>query len=202
MTARADPTAASTGEPRPSLLPFNPADLVALRVSPAQFARMCEVSKQSVSQWIKQGKVTLGPDGKLDPAKASREIFERTDPGRLRARVFKSAMEGRDDLRSRVRHLEAELVAQREAAEQQREWITYTTRNACMDAQAQQLAALQDAIAAELDGLIAARQAGTLDQRLDALIARIFYPDALAEAVAADDNMPDHADAAPQETNP
>ena len=161
---------------------------------------MCAVSKQSVSQWIKQGKVTLGPDGKLDPAKASREIFERTDPGRLRARVFKSALEGRDDLRDRLRKLETELAVQREAAEQQCEWIAYATRNACMDAQAQHLAALQDALAADFDDLTAARQAGTLDYWLDNLIARIFYPDALAEAVAADDNMPDDADDAPQET--
>lgn len=199
MTARPDPTTSRSGEPRPSLLPFDPADLVALRVSPAQFARMCDVSKQSVSQWIKQGKVTLGPDGKLDPAKASREIFERTDPSRLRARVFKSAMEGRDDLRGRVRKLEGELAAQREETEQQREWVAYTTRNACLDAQAQQLAKLQDAISAEFDDLTAARRAGTLDQRLDDLIARIFYPDALAEAVADEDNNPEDAASVPQE---
>lgn len=198
MTTRHDSTMHDPAEPRPSLLPFDPADLVALRVSPAQFARMCTVSKQSVSQWIKQGKVTLGPDGKLDPAKAAREVFERTDPGRLRARVFKSAMEGRDDLRDRVRELEAQLVTMDETSEQQRELAISFTRNACFDVQARQLAELQNTIAADFDALAHAHQLGTLDARLDDLIARIFYPDALAEAVAAADNIPDNA-APPQE---
>lgn len=199
MTTRHDSATHGSAEPRPSLLPFDPADLVALRVSPAQFARMCAVSKQSVSQWIKQGKVTLGPDGKLDPAKASREIFERTDPARLRARVFKSAMEGRDDLRDRVRQLEAQLATQHEAAEQEREWAICATRNACTDLVARQLAELQDAIAADFDALTHAHRTGTLDHRLDDLIARIFYPDALAEAVADEDNNPDDAASVPQE---
>lgn len=199
MTMPCDPTKGDPAEPRPSLLPFDPADLVALRVSPAQFARMCAVSKQSVSQWIKQGKVTLGPDGKLDPAKAAREVFERTDPARLRARVFKTAMEGRDDLRDRVYQLEAQLAQQRSEHTEREEWIGYTTRNGCMDAQARQLAELQDAIAADFDALARAHQAGTLDDRIGDLITRIFYPDALAEAVAADDNNPEHAVSPPQE---
>lgn len=201
MTAGLDSTAHDHAEPRPSLLPFDPADLVALRVSPAQFARMCEVSKQSVSQWIKQGKVTLGPDGKLDPAKAAREVFERTDPARLRARVFKSAMSSRDDLRTRVRALEADLAQQRREHAQRLEWIEYATRNACLDAQMRQLAELQDAIAADFDALARAYQSGTLDARLSDIVARIFYTGALAEAVAADDNTPDDA-APPQEIDP
>lgn len=198
MTTRTDSTACDPPEPRPSLLPFDPADLVALRVLPAQFARMCNVSKQSVSQWIKQGKVTLGPDGKLDPAKAAREVFERTDPARLRARIFKTAMAGSDELRACVRRLEEELAHQRSEHAQRLEWIEYTTRNGCMDAQARQLAELQDAIATDFDALANAHHAGTLDDRLGDLIARIFYPDALAEAVAADDSTPDDT-ASPQE---
>ncbi len=201
MTARHDPTKSDPGEPRPSLLPFDPADLVALRVSPAQFSRMCDVSKQSVSQWIKQGKVTLGPDGKLDPAKAAREVFERTDPTRLRARVFKSAMEGLDELRDRVRDLEAKLKTQRCEHAERIEWVECATRNGCMDAQSRQLADLQDAIAADFNDLIQAHQAGTLCDRLDGLIARIFYSDAPAEFVADEDSNPDDA-AMPQEQQP
>jgi len=96
---------------RPStLLPFDPADLVSMRVKPAQFARMCKVSKQAVSVWIREGKITLGPDGLLDPVVASRQVFERTDPGRLRARVFKDAVAHYGDLQARVRELEAQIA--------------------------------------------------------------------------------------------
>jgi hypothetical protein len=162
-------------------LPFDPADLVALRVLPAQFARMCNVSKQSVSQWIKQGKVTLGPDGKLDPAKAAREVFERTDPGRLRARVFKSAMASRDDLHGRIRELESQLVAQRIEWQHRFEEMVSATRNAHFDELARKLYDLQIAFVYEFDGLAAAQQAGKLENLLDALIARIFYPGTLSE---------------------
>jgi hypothetical protein len=191
MTARLDSTLNDNTEPRPSLLPFDPADLVALRVSPAQFARMCEVSKQSVSQWIKQGKVTLGPDGKLDPAKAAREVFERTDPARLRARVFKSAMESREDLRGRVRDLDAALVRLRSEHAQELAWIEHAARNGFGDAQAKHLADLEDAIAADFDALILAHLDGTLGERLDDLVARIFYSGALAEAAAAEESSTD-----------
>ncbi len=96
---------------RPStLLPFDPADLVSMRVKPAQFARMCKVSKQAVSVWIREGKITLGPDGLLDPVVASRQVFERTDPGRLRARVFKNAVAPYGELQARVRELESQLA--------------------------------------------------------------------------------------------
>ena len=190
MTVHADSGGHSTLEPRPSLLPFDPADLVAMRVLPSEFARMVGVSKQSVSQWIKQGKVTLGPDGRLDPHKAAREVMQRTDPARLRARVFKDAMAGTDELRSRVRTLERQLVQQRAEFEQRAEWVAYATRNLCTDEQAQRLATLVDAFADDFDGLAAARAAGNLADRLDALVASIFYPElgALADAADAEDN--------------
>lgn len=173
---------------RPSLLPFDPADLVAMRVSPAQFSRMCGVSKQSVSQWIKSGKVTIGPDGKMDPSVASRQVFQRSDPGRLRARVFKDAMSGTDELRTRVRSLEQQLADQLAGSEDLAAGTATATRHACFDEQARQLARLQDAIADGLDGMVAARAVGLLSDHLDALIASIFYPEscAPADAVAAE----------------
>lgn len=95
------------------MLAFDPQDLVAMRVRPAQFARMCEVSKQAVSDWIRRGVVTLGPDGFLDPIAASRQVFERTDPARLRARVFKNLARDVPELKERVRDLNNELRATR-----------------------------------------------------------------------------------------
>lgn len=97
-----------------STLAFDPAELMKLRVLPAEFARMCDVSKQTVSQWIKQGKVTIGPDGRLDPTQAAKQVIARTDPGRLRARVFKQAAGDNSDLRKRVAELERENRALRE----------------------------------------------------------------------------------------
>lgn len=201
MTMDTNSGDSNTYDPRPSLLPFDPADLVAMRVLPAEFARLVGVSKQSVSQWIKQGKVTLGPDGRLDPHKASREVLQRTDPARLRARVFKDAMAGTGQLRARVRELEQQLANERKAFEERTEWIACATRNNCFDTQVERLCVLEDAIASDLTGLMAAAAAGSFSDRFDGLITPIFYPDcaALAEAAEVEDNSTDEAGTLPQE---
>lgn len=96
-------------------LPFDPADLAqGLRVNQAAFARMCEVSRQTVSVWVRTGKIrAIYPDGTLDPARAAREVIRNTDPARLRAKVFKVATEDAQALRARVAGLERELSAAR-----------------------------------------------------------------------------------------
>lgn len=87
---------------------FDPGSLLQLRVRPADFARMCGVSRQAVSQWVKRGVITLGPDGKLDPVAAGRQVLLATDPARLRARVFRDTARDIDELRAQVRTLRAE----------------------------------------------------------------------------------------------
>lgn len=84
-----------------------------LRVRPAEFARMVGVSRQSVSEWIRDGKVRLGADGRLDPQVAAREVVARSDPARLRARVLRAAVEDSGTLRRRIADLEAALAAAR-----------------------------------------------------------------------------------------
>jgi hypothetical protein len=91
---------------RSTSLPFDMADMIAVRLLPAQFARVVGVSKQSVSKWIHAGKVTLGPDGRLDPVKAIQEVLKNTAPTRLRARIFRQAMEGADAMRVEIRALQ------------------------------------------------------------------------------------------------
>ncbi len=92
-------------------LPFDPAELTEnIRVRPAHFARMCKVSRQTVSQWIKSGKISLYPDGTLDPAKAASAIVTKTDPTRLRAKVFRLAVDDAAALRKRIAVIEAELA--------------------------------------------------------------------------------------------
>lgn len=106
------------GTPSTSLLPFEPEDLAqGLRVSQADFARMCKVSRQTVSTWVKKGKIrSLFPDGTMDPRQAAREVIRNTDPARLRAKVFKVATEDSMQLRRRVADLERQLRASQEQA--------------------------------------------------------------------------------------
>lgn len=152
---------------RPSPLPFDPSELTAVRVQPAVFARMCQVSKQCVSQWIKQGKITRGPDGLINPAQAARQVFERTDPSRLRARVFKNAMSTQDELRLRVRTLEQQVNTLKYR-------LDISTHN---DIVASRIANLCDRIEEKFGVLVAAHEQGELQSALDMLLDPIFYPD-------------------------
>ncbi len=109
-----------------STLPFDVADLMAVRVRPADFARMVGVTKQTVSQWIQHGKVTLGPDGKLDPNRAAKQVINNSDPSRLRARVLKGAVEDVGSLRKRMAQLEADLTKERQylaESEEAYDWL-------------------------------------------------------------------------------
>jgi hypothetical protein len=100
-----------TNSPIHPTLPLSFEDVGNLRVRPAELARMLGVSRQSVSQWIQTGKVTLGADGRVDPAKATRQVIDNSDPGRLRARVLRSAVEDVGTLRRRIANLEHQLAA-------------------------------------------------------------------------------------------
>jgi hypothetical protein len=158
-------------------LPFDPADLVAMRMRPAAFAAICQVSKQTVSRWIKEGKVTLGPDGLLDPAVASRQVFERTDPGRLRARVFKQATATLSELRDRIAHLETDLAAARELGPRLRN----AGRFEAEDEADRRLSRLIKAISSRIGEAIEAHAGGQLDAWLNELVAVEFYGQDLEE---------------------
>ncbi len=177
MTRAGNQTMSHGSEPRPSLLPFDPADLMAMRVLPAEFSRMVGVSKQTVSRWIHNGTVTLGPDGRVDPYKASREVIRNTDPARLRARVFKHAVSSHAELQARVVELEAMQAdsARREQA------IRWEERDKAAAAQFRFTVAL----VARFDEAVTAREAGTLDAWLDELEAVEVYGFTL-EAYLAD----------------
>lgn len=162
MTQDQKSVAESLENMRPSTLPFDPGDLVAMRVRPAQFARMCGVSKQAVSQWISEGKVSIGPDGLLDPVVASRQVFERTDPARLRARVFRAAMAPYGELQAKVRALESELD----------HWRTWRHLYVHHDDIAERGTALLSAIEFEFDRLAEANRAGNLNSALERLWGR------------------------------
>lgn len=74
-------------------------ELLKVRIQPAQFARALGCSKQSVSRWVRDGWVSLGADGRLDPTVAIGQLLRRCDPGRLRARWLRQAVGEVQDLR-------------------------------------------------------------------------------------------------------
>jgi phage terminase Nu1 subunit (DNA packaging protein) len=43
------------------------------RITPAEYARRANVNRSTVSRWIANGRITVGPDGKLDVERAERE---------------------------------------------------------------------------------------------------------------------------------
>lgn len=92
-------------------LPFDPSELAqGVRVQQADFARMTGVSRQTVSQWVKLGKIrSVYPDGRLDPARAAREVIKNSQPGKLRARLLKVAAEDAAALRTRAVDLQRQL---------------------------------------------------------------------------------------------
>lgn len=168
-------------EARPSLLPFNPQDLVAMRVLPSVFAGMVGVSKQTVSRWIKTGKVTLGPDGKLDPSVASRQVFERTDPARLRARVFKNAMASHGELQKKISCQEIEIKALHEKVGCIESFMVHP------DDLALKNAVVVDRILENFPRLIECQADGTLEDELDRIIHLVFFPHSIYEEGMWDD---------------
>ena len=103
-----------------SLLPFDPSDLMNIRVLPAEFSRMIGTTKQTVSRWVREGKLTLGVDGRLNPSAAMRQLARTCDPGRFRVRLIKQAVSDMQETMTqaaRANKLEQELAeARREIA--------------------------------------------------------------------------------------
>lgn len=115
MTGDAKQAETSSGGGSLSLLPEPDMNL---RVRPAQFARMMSVSRQTVSRWIQDGKVSLGPDGKLNPKKAAEQVVNHTDPARLRARTLKPFVEDVGLLRQQLQEMTADRDAWKRTAEE------------------------------------------------------------------------------------
>lgn len=111
------------GNTQPGSLPFlgDVPELLRVRVRPAEFARILGVSKQSVSRWTKAGKVTLTFDGRIDVQRGVQQVLRNTDPGQLRARVLRQAVEDVQQLREAVATAEArEADLRRQIVEAQR----------------------------------------------------------------------------------
>lgn len=91
--------------------------LAGIRVRPADLARLFGVTKQAVSSWIKDGRVVLGADGRVDPRDAINRLLSTGDPARLRAHFLKPLLTELAAARERIKELEAALEDARDDAE-------------------------------------------------------------------------------------
>lgn len=105
-----DPQTDLTGVPAPASLLSSDQELLAgIRVTRAQFARMMGCSRQAVTEWVRAGRLTVGPDGRFDPRQAVASLLRTGDPARLRARVLQPLALELQTYRARIVDLEAAL---------------------------------------------------------------------------------------------
>lgn len=164
-------------DPGQSILPFRRSELTSMRVLPSSLARILGVSKQAVSGWIKDGKITLGSDGRVDPITATDQYLRNTDPARIRVRVLRDMRSTHAELIERAERAESALIAARAA--------TADTTSAALfrlaDDHAHRVALLQSTIVDGFDELARARGRGYLADALESMIDAIFYPESALE---------------------
>lgn len=100
-----------TPAPANLALPFDLTQLSHVRVRPADLARMLNVTRQAVSQWIKDGKITLGADRRVDPQVAVRQLLHNCDPSRLRAKVLQPLTRDIGDQRRQIADLKGTIAS-------------------------------------------------------------------------------------------
>lgn len=171
------PPAASSTAPE---LPFDVLHMLrqGIRVKPAEFARMVGVSRSAVTEWKKSGLIDVGPDGKVNPVVAARQLQERADPARLRAPLLRQVMESTSDAQARaaklaakVGALRAELAEERALADRREQAAAYREQEAAAVA----LLRLSEALVSRFAEAIEAHAAGRLARWFDALLAVEFY---------------------------
>lgn len=87
----------------------NDAALMAgIRVTRAQFAKIMGCTRQAVTEWVRGGRLTVGPDGRFDPRQAVASLLRTGDPAKVRARVLAPLVA---DIASRDREIERQRLA-------------------------------------------------------------------------------------------
>ncbi|MGE0208541.1 MAG: hypothetical protein AB7S42_05305 [Lysobacteraceae bacterium] len=151
-----------------------------IRVNQAEFARMVGVSKNAVNKWVQSGLITLGPDGKVNPQEAARQLMDRADPARLRAPLLRKVLETTSDAQARAEKLAREVTSLRAAItglESDLEAERAFRRDTCFheDDLAKRENALATALEAEFDQLVTEHAAGRLDIALAVLFGRHLW---------------------------
>lgn len=80
-----------------------------LTVTQAQLARLFGVTKQAVHAWVRDGKIKINPDGRIDPNQALSQLLTGSDPSRLRCALLKPVKDRIDRLTAENRLLSARL---------------------------------------------------------------------------------------------
>ncbi|MDP2111384.1 MAG: hypothetical protein Q8N48_00170 [Thiobacillus sp.] len=164
----------------------NHKELLAIRIRPAEFARLLGVSKQTVSTWIRDGKVTINTlDGLLDVRRAIQDVLRNTSPGRLRSRVLRQAVTDALALRQNLASAEDRAVAAELELGKARSMVDHL--NKWIEAGDRSAAILKDMIVDRADELRAAPT-----DTWAAILTRLAL-----DADDAADALPDPADAQP-----
>ena len=151
-----------------------------LRVTRAQFARMCDVSRTTVTRWVQAGLIPVGVDNRFCPRAAMDRLVRHIDPQRMRARILRPMADEVTDARRRL--VEAEARAQELGAR-----VQHLERAA---AEIDGATEIMQRLLAERWETVSARPAGEVPQILDDLMdeALITWSDqehgADAEAIA------------------
>lgn len=95
--------------------------MAGIRVTRAQFARMMNCSRQAVTEWVQDGRITVGPDGRFDPRRAVADLLRTGEPGKLRVMVLRPLIDEMTQCRNRIAALESELAELRSKNESLRE---------------------------------------------------------------------------------
>lgn len=131
----------------PVSLPFKPEDVAGLRLLPAELARFLGVSKQTVSRWVKAGKVPIGHDGRIDPVAAVRGVVNSTDLDKLRARILRAAAEPVEEMRATLARQRAVIDGEPE----RRQALIAGTQQACASVTMDRLHRLCTAVSVRFD---------------------------------------------------
>lgn len=162
-----------------------PSNDLELRVRPAELARLWQVSKQAVSQWIKKGIITPHPDGSISPKKAMKQYLANTDGTRMRANFMKTITNEVDDLKATNQGIADQLDQTRAALQtalavlaEQAAWLQRFAE--LVDEQTDKLRATpdDDAWAAVMEDRF--EQAGTHAMQVDVAEALSALDDSLA----------------------
>lgn len=91
------------------------AALYSIRLRQSELADLFGVTRACVNGWLKRGWITADAIGRIDPAKAVRQLLSRTDASKVRAKFLASAFEEVNDARRIASQARIELGQAREA---------------------------------------------------------------------------------------
>lgn len=165
-----------TDEGKVLSLPFDPEQVCYVRVTQADLSRMWGVTRAAVSHWVKQGKITVFADGRIDPNRAASELVKNCNVQKLRAKPFRPLRLELDHVRGQLKSLVLERDALAARVQALEEGLRHLVRRYL---ESEQVLAdfggrVAEAVPEELAGAaLDAAVAGAVDAPMGALAARM-----------------------------